>query len=121
MDYNLGTNGNLRGTGALAADETLTEVALQPMINPLYLHTRIPSVSSGDKFAVKVVFKDASDNVLLTLTGPDYTTKGNKCLEIFCDHPDLAKLVITNDVTLDSTAAGSFGTVEQYFSTARTS
>ena len=116
-------NTYLRKTSAgnLTSDENLTAFALQPMLNPLYLHTRIPAVSSGDKFAVKAVFKDASDNVLLTVISADYSTVGNKCLELFCDHPSLAKVVVTNDVTLDSTAAGNFGAVEQYLSVSRIS
>jgi hypothetical protein len=105
--------------GNLTGDSTLTALAMGPMFEPLYLHTIVPSVSSGDKFAVKAVFKKSDDTVLLTITGPDLTAAGHSALEIFCDHPDCAKLVVTDDVTLDSTAAGSFGAVVQYLSNSR--
>lgn len=105
--------------GNLTGDATLTAFSIGPMRRPLYLHTIIPSVSSGDTFAASVAFKDASDNVLLTVTSPDYDAAGHEVVELFCDHPDLAKIVVTDDVTLDSTAAGSFGAVVQYLSNSR--
>jgi len=115
------TNAVLRpaSAGNLTADATLTAFTIGPMTNPLYLHTNVPSVSSGDKFAVKAVFKKSDDTVLLTITGPDLSAAGHYVQEIFCDHPDCAKLVVTDDVTLDSTAAGNFGAVVQWLSNSR--
>lgn len=116
------TNTVLRpaSTGNLTADETLTAFALEPMVNPLYLITVVPSVSSGDTFKVQANFKDGSTVLQLTQSA-EYSVAGVYALPLFCDHPDLDSLVITNDVTKDSSAAGSFGAVVQYLSTSRVS
>lgn len=105
--------------GNLTADETLTAFAIGPMKKPLYLHTIVPSVSSGDKFAPIAKFEKADSTVLLTITGPDITAAGHYVMAIFSDNPNITKLVVVDDVTLDSTAAGSFGAVIQYLSPAR--
>lgn len=106
--------------GNLTADETLTAFTLEPMVNPLYLITVVPSVSSGDTFKVQANFKD--DSTVLQLTqSAEYSAAGVYALPLFCDHPDLDSLVVTNDVTKDSTAAGSFGAVVQYLSISRVS
>lgn len=116
------TNLTLRAASAgnLTADETLTTVAITPMTNPIYLHTNIPSVSSGDTFNVQAAFKDGS-TVLKTDKSAEYSVAGHYVLEIFCDNPLLDSLVVTNDVTKDSTAAGSFGAVVQWLSNSRVS
>lgn len=107
-------------TGNLTADEALTAINIEPMVRPLYLHTIIPSVSSGDTFNVKAEWKDGS-TVLSTVTSKQYSAAGHQVLELFCDDPTMDTLTITNDVTKDTTAAGSFGAVIQYFSLSRTS
>lgn len=119
MDTNLTIR--LAAEGNLTADESSSNISLTTMTRPLYLHTIIPSVSSGDTFVVKAAFKNASSTVLKTDVSASYSTAGHEVLEIFCDHPDLTYIEVTNDVTLDSTAAGSFGAVVQYLSTSRVS
>jgi hypothetical protein len=116
------TNAVLRlaSAGNLTADETLTAFSLEPMVNHLYLITVVPSVSSGDTFKVQANFKDGSTVLQLTQSA-EYAAAGVYALPLFCDHPDLDSLVVTNDVTKDSTAAGSFGAVVQYLSTSRVS
>lgn len=110
----------LASVGNLTADETLTAFTLEPMVNPLYLITVVPSVSSGDTFKVQANFKDGSTVLQLTQSA-EYSAAGVYALPLFCDHPDLDSLVITNDVTKDSTVAGNFGAVIQYLSTSRVS
>lgn len=116
------TNAVIRpaSTGNLTGDETLTAFSLEPMVNPLYLITVVPSVSSGDTFKVQANFKDGSTVLQLTQSA-EYSAAGVYALPLFCDHPDLDSLVITNDVTKDTSAAGSFGAVVQYLSTSRVS
>lgn len=106
--------------GSLTEDETLNTFSLEPMVNPLYLITIVPSASSGDTFKVQANFKDGSTVLQLTQSA-EYSAAGVYALPLFCDHPDLDSLVVTNDVTKDSTAAGSFGAVLQYLSTSRVS
>lgn len=118
MDTNLSLR--LASAGNLTADETLSDVLLGPMVKPVYLHTNIPSVSSGDTFNVQAAFK-AGSTVLKTDKSAEYSVAGHYVLEIFCDAPTLTKLVVTNDVTKDTTAAASFGAVVQWLSNSRVS
>lgn len=106
--------------GNLTADENLTDFALDPMVRPIYLHTIVPSVSSGDTFNVTAVFK-AGSTTLKTEKSAEYAAAGHYVLEVFCDAPTLTKVSVTNDVTKDTSAAASFGAVVQYFSLARES
>jgi hypothetical protein len=107
--------------GNLTADEELTEFSIGPMVNPLYLITVVPSVSSGDTFKVKAYFLNSSDDTLQMTQSAEYSAAGVYALPLFCDHPDTDHLFVSNDVTKDSTAAGSFGAVVQYLSTSRVS
>jgi hypothetical protein len=105
--------------GNLTADATLTDVDLTPMIDPLYLHIIIPSVSSGDVLDVTADFEDGSNNTLQQTTIPQITAAGHYVIPLFCDHPSLTDLSVILNVTLDTTAAGSFGAAVVYISNSR--
>lgn len=117
------TNAVLRAASAgnLTADETLTDFDLLPMVNPMYLHLIIPSVSSGDVLDVTADFENASNTTLQQTTIPQIVAAGHYVMPLFCDHPNLTDLSVILNVTLDSTVAGSFGAVEGYLSTSRVS
>jgi hypothetical protein len=105
--------------GNLTADATLTDVDLSPMASPLYLHINVPEVSSGDTLDVTADFEDVSNNTLQQTTIPQITAAGHYVIPLFCDHPSLTDLSVILNVTLDSTAAGSFGAVVVYISNSR--
>jgi hypothetical protein len=107
--------------GNLTGDSTLTDMALTPMIDPLYLHIVVPAVSSGDTLLVTADFEDASNNTLQQTTIPTITALGHYVIPLFCNHPSLAALSVILDATADSTVAMNFGAVEVYVSNSRRS
>jgi hypothetical protein len=109
------------GSSNLTADETLTDFDLGPMIDPLYLHIIIPSVSSGDVLDITADFENSSNTTLQQTTIPQITAAGKYVIPLFCDHPSLSDLSVILNVTLDSTVAGSFGAVKVYLSNSRRS
>lgn len=114
------TNAVLRTGGTnLTGDETLTDFELFPMIEPLYLHIIIPSVSTDDVLDVTADFEDASNNTLQQTTIPQITAAGHYVVPIFCDHPSLTDLSVILNATATGTAAMSFGAVKVYLSNSR--
>jgi hypothetical protein len=91
------------------------------MIDPLYLHIIIPSVSSGDVLDITADFENSSNTTLQQTTIPQITAAGKYVIPLFCDHPSLSDLSVILNVTLDSTVAGSFGAVKVYLSNSRRS
>jgi hypothetical protein len=107
--------------GNLTGDSTLTDVDLTPMIDPLYLHVLVPSVSTDDTLLVTADFEDASNNTLQQTTIPVITAAGHYVIPLFCNHPSLTDLSVILDCTATGTAAMSFGAVVVYISNARRS
>jgi hypothetical protein len=107
--------------GNLTGDSTLTDVDLQPMIDPLYLHILVPSVSTDDVLDVTADFEDASNNTLQRTELPQISAAGHYVLPLFCDHPSLTDLSVILDATATGTAAMSFGAVVVYISNSRRS
>ena len=107
--------------GNLTGDSTLTDVDLTPMIDPLYLHINVPSVTSGDTLAVTADFEDVSNNTLQQTTIPTITAAGHYVIPLFCNHPSLTDLSVILDCTADSTVVMSFGAVEVWISNSRRS
>jgi hypothetical protein len=107
--------------GNLTGDSTLTDVDLTPMIDPLYLHVLVPSVSTDDTLLVTADFEDASNNTLQQTTIPVITAAGHYVIPLFCNHPSLTDLSVILDCTATGTAAMSFGAVVVYISNSRRS
>lgn len=104
----------------LTADETVPNIPLTPMVNPLYLHVYISSVSSGDTIIVKAEFENASNAVLqLSQTGT-ISAVGHYVLPLFCDHPDLTNMDVVFDTTANNTEALAING-KAWFSTSRVS
>lgn len=107
--------------GNLTGDATLTDFDLKPMIQPLWLHINVPSVTSGDTLDVTADFEDVSNNTLQQTTIPQITAAGHYVIPLFCDHEDLTDLSVILNCTADSTVAMSFGAVEVWLSYSRRS
>jgi len=105
--------------GNLTGDETLTDMDLGPMVEPLYLHIIIPSVSTSDVLDVTADFEDGSNNTLQQTTIPQISAAGHYVCPLFCDHPSLTDLSVILNCTATGTAAMSFGAVVVYLSTSR--
>ncbi len=119
MDAN--TELRAASVGNLTGDSVLTDFALTPMIDPLYLHINVPSVSTDDVLLVTADFEDASSVTLQQTTIPTITAAGHYVIPLFCNHPSLAALSVILDATATGTAAMSFGAVEVYISNSRRS
>ena len=109
------------GAGNLTGDETLTDLDLAPMVNPLYLHVNVPAVSTDDVLDVTLDFEDGSGNTLQQTTIPQISALGHYVCPIFCDHPSLTDLSVILNATATGTAAMNFGAVEVWLSTSRVS
>lgn len=105
--------------GNLTGDATLTDLPLGPMIDPLYLHVIVPSVSTDDVLGVTADFEDVSNNTLQQTTIPAISVAGHYVVPLFCDHPSLADLSVILDATATGSAAMSFGAVVVYISNSR--
>jgi hypothetical protein len=108
-------------TGNLTADETLADMKLPPMTQPMYLHCIVPSVTTSDVFTIKATHQDVSNNTLKQDLSPSITAAGHYVLPIFNDHPSQTDLSVMLDVTVTGTTAVSFGAVVVYMSNSRTS
>ena len=117
------TNAVLRAASAgnLTGDETLTDFDLTPMVNPMYLHIIIPSVSTDDVLDVTADFENVSNTTLQQTTIPQIIAAGHYVMPIFCDHPSLTDLSVILNCTATGTAAMSFGAVVVYLSNSRVS
>ncbi len=107
--------------GNLTGDETLTDVDLTPMVNPLYLHIIVPAVSTDDVLDITADFENASNTTLQQTTIPQISAAGKYVVPLFCDHPDLSDLSVILNTTATGTAAMNFGAVVVYISTSRVS
>jgi len=107
--------------GNLTGDETLTDMDLTAMVNPLYLHVIIPAVSTADVLDITADFEDASNNTLQQTTIPQISALGHYVIPLFCDHPSLSDLSVILNTTATGTAAMSFGAVVVYISNSRKS
>jgi hypothetical protein len=118
MDTNL-----ILRTGAsdFTGDETLTDVDLAPMIDPLYLHVIVPEVSTDDVLDVTADFENVSGTTLQQTTIPQITAAGHYVVPLFCDHPDLTDLSVILNATATGTAAMDFGALKVYISNSRRS
>jgi len=105
--------------GNLTGDETLTDMELTPMNTPLYLHIKIPSVSTSDVLDITADFEDVSNNTLQQTTIPQISVAGKYVIPLFCDHPSLTDLSVILNATATGTAAMSFGAVDVWVSTSR--
>ncbi len=119
MDANLVLR--LASAGNLTGDETLTDVDITPMVNPLYLHLMIPAVSTDDVLDVTADFENVSGTTLQQTTIPQISAAGHYVVPIFCDHPDVTDLSVILNATATGTAAMNFGAVVVYISTSRVS
>lgn len=107
--------------GNLTGDETLTDLDLTPMVNPLYLHLMIPAVSTDDVLDVTADFENVSGTTLQQTTIPQISAAGHYVVPLFCDHPDVTDLSVILNATATGTAAMNFGAVVVYISTSRVS
>ena len=107
--------------GNLTGDSTLTDVDLEPMVSPLYLHVLVPAVSTDDTLLVTADFENVSGTTLQQTTIPTITAAGKYVIPIFCDHPDLTDLSVILDCTATGTAAMNFGAVVVWVSNSRKS
>jgi hypothetical protein len=107
--------------GNLTGDATLTDLDLTPMVQPLYLHVNVPSVSTDDVLAVTADFEDVSNNTLQQTTIPAISAAGHYVCPLFCDHPSLTDLSVILDCTATGTAAMNFGAVVVWISNSRKS
>lgn len=106
------TNTVLRdGTSNLTADETLTSVLVGPMVQPLYLHVLVPSVSSGDTLDVELEFcaTGASTTQISNMNMKQITAAGFYSIPFFTNHEYVQ---VKLNVTADSSAALSMGGVK---------
>lgn len=116
------TNAILRlaSAGNLTGDEALTAFVISPMVRPIYLHTNVPAVSSGDTMVVKAEFKHSS-TVDLTTFSPTISAAGHYVIPVFCDDPNALNLTVTLDITKNDTVAANFGAVVVWLSPSRVS
>ena len=107
------TNLMLRdGSTDLTGDETLTAVNIGPMVNPLYLHIDVPSVSSGDTLDVELEFLNSSSVEQVNSNIKQITALGKYVVPFFTNQPKL-------QVKLNETDNGgpNFGAVKVWIST----
>jgi hypothetical protein len=118
MDTNLVLRAS--SAGNLTGDATLTDVAIKPMVAPLYLHMNVPAVSTSDTLTLQANF-EADGTTLVTQELAAINTVGHYVLAIFCDDPDTDALSVVLDLTANNSVAMNFGAVEVWISNSRVS